>query len=866
MLFVLFFVYKQALYAQFQDDFTDADFINNPTWIGDMDSFEIDAALQLHLVAPANTQESYLVTPSLGAVDGEWSFYVQLDFAPSSTNKAYVYLISSESNLEDTLNGYFVMIGNTDDEVSLYKQSGNSVFKIIDGLNGTVANNPKVKIKVTRDILGNFELFTDTSATLNQAFSEGTVLDNTYLTSAYFGVRCDYTATRSDKFYFDDFFVSAQVFVDVTPPSLIDYEVLSQYSIKLFFSEPLNPISAQEVSNYSVNNAINAPSQATYSSIDLSVLLTFSSPFLAETAYALDISQVSDLANLIIDTTLNFTLTNAYPFQQVVFNELLADETPSFGLPTFEFVELKNLSADTLFTEGWFISDLTDTAFFNTDTILPNQHIILCSTTAKTFYDGFGKTIGLTSFISLNKSEDNLTLFNKYGQVLDSLHYFDTWYSGEMAPNNTPKVDGGWSLSRIVDSYPCSASGNWAPSNDLLGGSPGTQNSISITPGFLAPHFVSASFINDTTIQLIFDQEILGGLIISNYIVTASGSGFIIPQDITTITGGGTTYYITINTVVNLDLTYSVSLSNIQNCEGVPMLENSINVYFISPPALGDLVINEVLFNPYTGAQDYIEVYNNSKKAIDLNGLSFVEYHIDYQDSITDFSTPFSNQFILPPNAYFTFSEDTASVFLNYIVNKPDWLFQRDIPNLADTEGDLALVFFDSIVIDRLHYYSRWNFELLDTDNGVALERIKYASPSQDKDNWASAAASFGYGTPTAKNSQAFIENPSTEKVYVLPEVFTPNQDGIDDFALVHYQLSEAGFVANVHIFDAVGRKVKDLATKETIGAEGFWRWDGTNSNNEKAKIGIYIVSVDVFDLSGKKKHFEKTIVLGASY
>ena len=43
--------------------------------------------------------------------------------------------------------------------MSLYVQNGTNHNKIIDGVDSLVTNNPNVKIKVTRDDLGNWELF-----------------------------------------------------------------------------------------------------------------------------------------------------------------------------------------------------------------------------------------------------------------------------------------------------------------------------------------------------------------------------------------------------------------------------------------------------------------------------------------------------------------------------------------------------------------------------------------------------------------------------------------------------------------------------------------------------------------------------------
>ncbi len=57
-------------------------------------------------------------------------------------------------------------------------------------------------------------------------------------------------------------------------------------------------------------------------------------------------------------------------------------------------------------------------------------------------------------------------------------------------------------------------------------------------------------------------------------------------------------------------------------------------------------------------------------------------------------------------------------------------------------------------IIDELVYNEKWHFKLIDNDEGVALERIDYNAPTQQQDNWHSAASSVGYGTPTYKNSQ----------------------------------------------------------------------------------------------------------------
>ena len=50
-----------------------------------------------------------------------WEFWVNLKFNSSSANYIDIYLFSDSMNLKGQKNGYFVRIGNTKDEIGLYK-------------------------------------------------------------------------------------------------------------------------------------------------------------------------------------------------------------------------------------------------------------------------------------------------------------------------------------------------------------------------------------------------------------------------------------------------------------------------------------------------------------------------------------------------------------------------------------------------------------------------------------------------------------------------------------------------------------------------------------------------------------------------
>ncbi len=68
--------------------------------------------------------------------------------------------------------------------------------------------------------------------------------------------------------------------------------------------------------------------------------------------------------------------------------------------------------------------------------------------------------------------------------------------------------------------------------------------------------------------------------------------------------------------------------------------------------------------------------------------------------------------------------------------------------------------------------------------------------------------------------------------------------------------------MANITIFDAVGRPVRYLQRNALNGLKGFYRWDGLGEKQQKLPVGIYIVYTEVFNLQGKTKKFKNTIVL----
>ncbi|HWZ23587.1 MAG TPA: hypothetical protein VNW06_13080, partial [Cytophagaceae bacterium] len=83
------------------------------------------------------------------------------------------------------------------------------------------------------------------------------------------------------------------------------------------------------------------------------------------------------------------------------------------------------------------------------------------------------------------------------------------------------------------------------------------------------------------------------------------------------------------------------------------------------------------------------------------------------------------------------------------------------------------------------------------------------------------------------------------------------------DFALINYKFDTPGNTANITIFDRYGREMLCLASNELLATEGFYKWEGNNTKNEKVRSGTYIVYFECFDLKGEVRKYKETVVVG---
>src|SRR5512147_3074767 len=98
-------------------------------------------------------------------------------------------------------------------------------------------------------------------------------------------------------------------------------------------------------------------------------------------------------------------LTPAYALTQsrydVVIDEIMADPTPQISLPSNEWIELKNVSANPINLQNWRIGDATGQSGPMPNFVLqPDSFVIVCTGSAVAAMSAFGTSISVTSFPS----------------------------------------------------------------------------------------------------------------------------------------------------------------------------------------------------------------------------------------------------------------------------------------------------------------------------------------------------------------------------------------------------------------------------------------------------------------------------------
>ncbi len=302
---------------------------------------------------------------------------------------------------------------------------------------------------------------------------------------------------------------------------------------------------------------------------------------------------------------------------------------------------------------------------------------------------------------------------------------------------------------------------------------------------------------------------------------------------------------------------YSFSISGLKDKLGNEGSVYNTNFFLLSEPEPGDLIINEILFNPETGGVDYLELFNVSDKYLNIN-------HLLIENNSRGDSEELFMEERLEPGKYICLTEDPQDIRSRFSPPDTAFIVQSDLPAFNNDTGNVTIYgALDMLILDQFNYSENMHFSELDDVNGVALERINPYGITQDPNNWFSGSSSTGYGTPGYQNS--IFLNPQYVDDEVLDfekKTFSPNQDGVDDQLIIKYNLPEVGYLTDIYIYDQYGRFCKKLVNNQLLSAQGLLFWDGLNESGEVERIGIYFIILEAHNTDGNVIKVKKPIIL----
>ena len=262
-------------------------------------------------------------------------------------------------------------------------------------------------------------------------------------------------------------------------------------------------------------------------------------------------------------------------------------------------------------------------------------------------------------------------------------------------------------------------------------------------------------------------------------------------------------------------------------------------------PQPGDIIINELLPEPFVDGSEYIELYNRSEQELSLKDVC-----ISTRKSDGSLNTRYPLEAYpqtLQAGDYLLLTKSIEGVENFYSLPASlNWL-ECKLPVLSNTGSTVVLYREEGeIIIDEVSYSPKWHAPTVKNKKGVALERKDPDKDSQNADNWTSAASSAGFGTPGLENSQYLNGETETDSEEIDDPIYQPTGT-----FQIPYRLNQSGYMARGWIFDLSGRKVALIADNTLLGTQGYLEWNGKGRDGSPVNTGIYIIYFELWHPGG---------------
>jgi hypothetical protein len=861
--------FSLALQGQVMQNF---DFSQDSLWVQDpLGRWGIDTTQPVlgrgslrHLydnVEAGNDRISFPLT-NLEPDSGLLTFHLRVrhGYAPSSSNKWGYFLFADKPATEmksgGTVNGYVLGVdySGSDDLLKLWKISAGSLSVVIQtSLNwqervGTV-KAPGLLVK--REPGGYWAVMADTGSGVYDTL--GTGQDNSFRAAYFTGLSFQYSGTKDRLLWLDDLQINGKFIVDTVPPVLTAISMVTHSQLLLEFSEPIR----DSTGFFGINDPVLLPDSCVISGN--TCRLFYGEDFPSDREIWLRFEGVEDMkGNAMLRDSAVFSY-HLVKTGDILINELMADPSPEVGLPDAEYIELYNPSAWPVNLDGWQLSSGNSKWKMPAALMDPYAFLLITSPGAVSLFDVSCPVLGLIPGSgSLSNGGATVILRDQNGKIISAVSYDDSWYGG------TSKQDGGWSLERIDPSCICLEEANWRASESVSGGTPGNPNSIlGMLEDTIPPVPVRLAPITDTSLLLVYNEPPDSASACTPGRYSVSG-GIGVPVQVWQSGPMGREFILELPVSLQKGLLYELLVQpGVYDCQGNASLqEYSLPLAFAEEADSLDLLFSEILYDVSAEGAEFLEIYNNSARVIDLQGMEVASLRAGSEEIQNSASISAEPRLIFPGD-YLALSAWPQRLSSFYEIKNPAALLQvPGMPLLSNEGGCVVLLTQGGRVIDKACWNDEMHHALLVNTQGVSLERTGFEGSSRQTYNWHSAASLAGWATPGYENSQETETGIEDVRVRIVPEMITPDNDGKDDYVSILFHMGEPGWTAHVQVYDMAGRLVRQLANNQLTGTEGLVNWDGQDDRGIPCYNGIYIIRVSMFNMKGDLYESRKVCVI----
>jgi len=419
----------------------------------------------------------------------------------------------------------------------------------------------------------------------------------------------------------------------------------------------------------------------------------------------------------------------------IVINEIMYATTS----PEPEWIELFNRSDKVINLKNYKLADAVDTLKVITDTLTlyPNEFLIISKDSSIATYYNIGSRIVIKTFPTLNNSGDKLILLDSLNRVIDSLQYFSVW-----GGNN------GKSLERVDANISSVDSTNWKTSISKYRATPGNFNSVTKKDFdlYVADIFYQPKYpLNGNDVNISSSIKNIGKFPATYSVSLFEDSNLDSIPDVLleTIT------QLQLNNDDSAIVNFSYQIQNLSGRKGFFVSaefendQDTSNNYFYKTIEAGfppqTIVVNEIMFAPFGGEPEWIELFNNSDIDINLNGWKISDV------VTTPVTVEIKNDFIIRAHNFAVITKDTTIYNYHRFILSP--LLKLNLPTLNNDNDGVVLKDNRGLTIDSVYYSNQWG-----GTNGYSLERISSIANSNQQSNW-SSSIDIEQSTPGRINS-----------------------------------------------------------------------------------------------------------------